>query len=71
MTGNPAELERFRLEVLAHLDLQQQLRETDDRQRFVELLVSLGSAHGYRFTAIEVEEALRASWRSWIERWID
>ena len=71
MNGKLPELERFRLEVLANPDLQQTLRATNDRERFVQLLVSLGSERGYRFTAPEVEEALRASWRSWIERWID
>jgi hypothetical protein len=71
MSSNFPELERFRLDVLANPDMQRTLRETDDQERFVELLVSLGSERGYRFTAPEVEEALRTSWRSWIERWID
>ena len=71
MSSNFPELERFRLEVLANPDLQGTLRATNDQERFVQLLVSLGNARGYQFTALEVEEALRASWRSWIERWID
>lgn len=64
-------LEQFRQLVLRDRALQEQLREISDQEAFLALVVRLGAAHGYHFTVEEVAEALRASRRAWIERWIE
>jgi hypothetical protein len=67
----PAEsFERFRQLVLGDATLQERLRETPDLKAFVALTLRLGQEHGYRFTAEEVENALRESRRAWLQRWI-
>lgn len=71
MSSNLAELERFQQEVLNDLNLQQQLRETTDKESFLELVMALGRERGYRITALEVDDAMRAAVRTWIERWTD
>ncbi len=60
-------LEQFRQLVLRDSAVQQQLRATPDRTAFIELMVSLGRESGYGFTAQEVDEALHASRREWLE----
>jgi len=64
------DLERFREEVLADEGLQQQLRDTEDTTSFMKLMIHLGQSRGYEFTESEVEDALSAARRTWIERWI-
>lgn len=64
------DFERFRQTVLRDAELQRVLRETPDRESFVALAVGLGAERGCRFTTAEVEEALRASRRVLLERWI-
>jgi len=71
MSSNLTEFERFREEVLADLNLQEQLRRTPDKESFQKLLVALGGERGYRFTQADVEDALRTARRRWIERWLD
>lgn len=46
------------------------LKETADIESFKALVVRLGVESGYGFTLEDVEEALRASRRVWLERWI-
>ncbi|HEY6229829.1 MAG TPA: aspartyl/asparaginyl beta-hydroxylase domain-containing protein [Pyrinomonadaceae bacterium] len=70
-SSSPEELQRFRQRVLKDLHLQRRLRETDDRESFIRLLVDVGRQHGYRFSAADADDALRAEQRAWIERWID
>jgi len=41
-----------------------------DRAEFTSLAIRLGHQHGARFTAGDVDAALQAARRSWIERWI-
>jgi hypothetical protein len=36
----------------------------------MDLVVRVGAERGYRFTSQDVEAALHASRRAWIERWI-
>jgi len=67
----PEELARFRQAVLSDRKLQHRLRQTADRESFVRLVVAVGRDHGYRFTAADANDALRAAQRAWIERWID
>jgi len=69
--SSPAELQRFRQTVLNDLNLQQRLRQTDDRESFIRLLVGLGRQLGYSFTAADADNAMRAEQQAWIERWID
>ena len=64
------DVERFREEVLADDSLQQQLRDTKDTTNFMKLMIQLGRSRGYEFTESEVERALTAARRTWIERWI-
>ncbi len=63
-------LEQFRRLVLQDETLQKQLRETAGRQEFIALMLRLGAERGHGFTAEEIEEALRVSWRAWLERWV-
>jgi hypothetical protein len=69
--SSPEELERFRRAVLGDLRLQRRLRQTADMESFVRLVVTVSRKLGYRFTAADVEDALRASHLTWIGRWID
>ena len=69
--ASPGELERFRRAVLADLNLQEQLRQTDDRESFVRLVVSTAREHGYSFTAKDAEDALLAAQQDRFQRWID
>lgn len=69
--SSPEALQRFRNTVLSDLKLQQRLRETDDPESFVRLVVGLGRELGYRFTAADVDTVMRAEQRAWFERWID
>lgn len=64
------DLSRFRRIVLENLPLQLELREETNKESFIACIVRLGEKHGFSFTAADVEEALRASRRSWAERWI-
>jgi hypothetical protein len=70
-SSSPEELQRFRQMVLNDLKLQQRLRQTDDRESFIRLLVGVGRQLGYRFTAADADNALRAEQQAWFERWID
>src|SRR5262249_11699756 len=63
-------LERFRAVVLEDRALQAGLREPSDRQTFVALVVELGAKHGYLFSPECVSNAMQASQRAWLERWI-
>jgi len=62
--------ESFRTQVLQDPALQAELRDVADREAFISRVVMLAEARGCRFTAGEVEAALRAARRAWLERWI-
>ena len=64
------DLASFHQLVLQDTALQEALRKTVERERFVALMLQLGQERGYNFTAEEVEAALQAARRSWMERWI-
>jgi len=64
-------LERFRRLVLEDVSLQEALRETPDVGTFVSLTVRLGEERGCSFNADDLEAALRASRRAWVERWLN
>lgn len=63
-------LSEFRGIVFFDESLQEKLRETDDRQEFIRLIVESGRERDCEFTAEEVENALRDGRRVWIERWL-
>lgn len=62
--------DEFRRAVLADQLLQEKLRDIPDSASFVEQTLALGQALGCTFTADDVRNALQASRRAWIERWI-
>ena len=70
-SSSSEQLRLFRQTVLNDLKLQQRLRQTDDRESFIKLLVGLGRELGYRFNAADADNALRAEQQAWFERWID
>jgi len=61
---------RFRNEVLADVDLQAALRDTTDRAAFVAAVVRVAAERGHAVTPDDVDAALTASRRVWLERWI-
>jgi hypothetical protein len=65
-----ADLEKFRRLVLADAELQAQLWQTREREAFINLVVRLGAAHDCHFTPAEVQAALDAGRRAWLERWL-
>ena len=62
--------EQFRTLVLQDQSLQERLRATADRNTFLALVVRMGEERGFQFTAQDVDAAMQASRRAWIERWI-
>jgi len=69
--SSPEELERFRQAVFGDLNLQARLRQTDDRESFVRLVVSTAGELGYRFAAKDAEDALLVAQQDRFHRWID
>lgn len=65
-----SEFERFRRLVLDDPVLQGRLSGDLDRNKFILLMVRLGEQHGARFTAGDVDAALQAARREWIEQQI-
>jgi len=68
--SSPAALERFCGVVFEDVSLQEPLRQVNDRELFIDLVVRLGDERGFNFNAQDVKEALRARRRAWIERWL-
>ena len=64
------QFEQFRNVVLEDVSLQKRLRNFTRYDRFIARVVRLGAERGFEFTADDVLEAINASRRSWIERWI-
>ena len=62
--------EQFRQIVLQDVALQERLRATTDPRSFVDLLVRVGDERHCHFTPEDVQAAMRASRKRWIERWI-
>lgn len=50
--------------------LQEQLREITDINDFIERVVRLGKEYDLEFTANDVDDALQAARRAWIEKGI-
>jgi hypothetical protein len=62
------EFEEFRSMVLGDESLQAQLRDITERSDFIAKVIELGEAHGCKFTAEDVAEAMRRSRGNGIER---
>lgn len=62
--------EQFRQLVLQELLLQKELVEIDERDIFIARVVELAAEKKLEVTNADVEEALRASRRAWLEKWI-
>lgn len=60
----------FRAVALADLDVQRRLRDATDREKFVQVVVELAGQSGFEVTSADVEAALIAGRKTWIERWI-
>jgi len=63
-------LTEFQQQVLHDMGLQESLRALTDRSTFLQAVVQLGNAHGFAFTAEDVETAMRVNQRNWLERWV-
>lgn len=65
----PAEsdLDRFRRLVLQDSSLQEQLRDIDDHDAFIALVVKLAAEGGYGITAAEIDDAMRRTRQRWRE----
>lgn len=57
--GPTSDLAGFQAAVWRDPDLQQQLRDTEDRAAFVALVIRLAAERGYTTTADEVDRAMR------------
>jgi hypothetical protein len=64
------DFEKFRLVVLENLSLQRHLREFGEREEFIRRTIEAGAECGFDFTTEDVQNAMRAARRDWIERWI-
>lgn len=60
----------FRAAVLADTRLQHELQVTDARDEFVRLVVKIARQKGFSVSSSDVEEAMSAGRKAWIERWI-
>ncbi|MCX6874443.1 MAG: aspartyl/asparaginyl beta-hydroxylase domain-containing protein [Verrucomicrobia bacterium] len=74
-SGTPSEggesgYEPFRRLVLNDTTLQAQLVCLTDRAAFIARTVELGRQRGFRFEPSDVEGAIQAARRTWMERWI-
>jgi hypothetical protein len=58
----------FRKLVLEDPVLQDELREIVDRASFIDCALRLGEQRGHRFSRADVEDAMRAGRRVWLER---
>ena len=65
-----ADLQQFRDAVLADRSLQQALLAAPERSVFTDLVVDLAARRGWSVTGDEVQSALQAARRSWLERWV-
>lgn len=64
------DLRRFQEIVLEDPELHRSLHAVTDREAFVDAVVARGAEYDCAISRDEVEEALKAAGRDWIERWI-
>lgn len=70
MTSSLDQFDLFKQEVLQDRNLQEQLRNTVDKDSFLDLIITIGIERGYKFSTSDVEAAMAAANRTWLERWI-
>jgi hypothetical protein len=68
--SSPGALEGFCNAILEDVSLQERLRQVIDKQLFIDVVVRAGEENGFSFNAQDVNEALRAKRRLWLERWV-
>lgn len=64
------DFEQFRQMVAENPVLQDRLLSVTDRVAFIDLVIELGRKRDLVLTATDVQSALDAGLRSWVERWI-
>jgi hypothetical protein len=69
-TPNPRDWNAFRETVPFDQNLVNSLSEMIDWPNFVAAVLRAGAERGYAFSATDVEAALHAGRRAWLERWI-
>lgn len=60
--------EQFRQIVLEDVALQERLRATTDHASFVDLVVRAGEEQGCHFTPADVEAAMSANRKAWLQQ---
>lgn len=65
-----SDFDRFRQMVAEDRTLQDKLLEASEKAAFIRLVIGLGREQGLVLTAGDVESALNAGMRAWVERWI-
>lgn len=68
--STPAGFAAFQKFVLESPALQEELRDIPEWGAFMDRVLAMGAANGYAFTADDLAQAMQASRRAWIERWI-
>ncbi len=63
-------LEQLRQMVATRPELHSELHAERDRDRFVHRVVEVAAAHGLMLSADDIDDAMRAGRRSWLERWL-
>lgn len=63
-------LDQFCLLVLSDLNLQNQLKDSIEREDFIAEVIRLGAKAGFEILREDVELQLRENRRLWHERWI-
>jgi hypothetical protein len=63
-------LEQLRQLVVTRPELHNELYAERDRERFVHRVVEVAAAHGLVLSTDEIDDAMRAGRRSWVERWL-
>ncbi len=62
--------DRFRQLVLDDAALQEDLRQAVTQESLFEKVLALGRERGFRFSEQDLEDAVRANRRAWLERWL-
>lgn len=65
-----ADLEKLKSIVLQDRDLQAELKDITDRDEFTIRLIAIAKTNGLLISGEDVLEAINASRRAWVERWI-
>jgi hypothetical protein len=60
----------FRARVLAEPAVLERLRQTNGNEEFISATVDVAREMGFEMTREEIEAALQAARRDWMERWL-